>query len=233
MPTIGDVLPRLSKAKVFSVLDAKDGFWKVKVDEERSYLTTFWTPFGRYRWLRMPFGISSAPKMYQRHQCEIIEGLNGVEVVADDILVCGSGDTDAEAVLDHDRNLESLLKRAREVNLKFNKTKLKLRIKAFPYLGNLLTSKGLKPNPAKVEAILKLPKPTDVTAVQRFVGFVNYLSRCLPNLSQKCEPLRRLTDKGATWKWTSKHDHAFQDIKQLVAKAPVLKFYDASEELPI
>ena len=110
--------------------------------------------------------------------------MNGVEGVADDILVYGSGDTDAEAVLDHDRNLESLLKRVREVNLKFNKTKLKLRVKALPYLGNLLTSEGLKPDPAKVEAILKLPKPTVVTAVQRFVGFVNYLSRFLPNLSQ-------------------------------------------------
>jgi len=83
---------------------------------------------------------------------------------------------------------------------------------------------GLKPDPAKVEAILKLPKPTDVTAVQRFIGLANYLSRFLPNFSQKCYPLRRLTDKGATWQWTSKHGHALQDIKQFVVEAPVLKF---------
>jgi len=137
--------------------------------------------------------------------------LNGVEVVADNTLVYGSGDTETEAVVDHDRNLESLLKRAREVNLKFNKTKLRLRIKALPYLRNLLASEGLKPDPAKVKMILKLPKPTVVTAVQRFVDFANYLSRFLPNLSQKCEPLRGLTGKGATWQWTSKHDHVFQD----------------------
>jgi len=87
IPTIDDILPQLSKAKVFSVLDAKDGFWQVKLDEPSSYLTTFWTPFGRYRWLRMPFGISSAPEEFQRWQHEITEGLQGVYVIADDILV--------------------------------------------------------------------------------------------------------------------------------------------------
>jgi len=76
--SINDILPQLSKAKVFSVLDAKDEFWKVKSDGPRSYLTTFWTPFGRYRWLRMPFGISSAPEEFQRRQHEVTEGLLGV-----------------------------------------------------------------------------------------------------------------------------------------------------------
>jgi hypothetical protein len=60
--TIEDLLPDLSKAKIFSVVDAKNGFWHVELDDESSYLTTFNTPFGRYRWLRMPFGISSAPE---------------------------------------------------------------------------------------------------------------------------------------------------------------------------
>ena len=90
--------------------------------------------------------------------------MNGVGVVADNILVYDSGDIVKDALLDHDRNLKSLLKRKRKVNLKFSKTKLKLRVKALPCLGNLLTS-GLKPDPVKVEAILKLHKPTDVTAV--------------------------------------------------------------------
>jgi len=66
IPNIEDILPKLAKAKVFSVLDAKNGFWQVELDEPSSYLTCFWTPFGRYRWLKMPFGISSAPEEYQR-----------------------------------------------------------------------------------------------------------------------------------------------------------------------
>jgi len=64
LPTIEDTIADLAKAKVFSVLDAKDGFWQVKLTTESSYLTTFNTPFGRYRWLRMPFGISSATEEF-------------------------------------------------------------------------------------------------------------------------------------------------------------------------
>jgi len=109
LPTIEEILPRLAKAKVFSVLDVKDGFWQIKLDEESSYLTTFWTPFGRYCWLRMPFGISSAPEEYQRHQHELLEGLHvsGIECIIDDILVYGCGQTIEQAIEDHDKNLKS------------------------------------------------------------------------------------------------------------------------------
>lgn len=65
MPTLEEVLPNLSNAKVFSTLDAKDGFYQIGLDEESSKLTTFWTPFGRYRYLRMPFGISAAPEEFE------------------------------------------------------------------------------------------------------------------------------------------------------------------------
>jgi hypothetical protein len=72
MPTIEEILPELAKAKVFCVADTKNGFWQVKLDEASSYLTTFWTPFGRCRWLRMPFGIATAPEEYQRRQHEVL-----------------------------------------------------------------------------------------------------------------------------------------------------------------
>ena len=110
LPTVEDVTSRLTNAKVFSVLDAKSGFWQVKLTENASYLTTFSTPFGRFRWLRMPFGISSAPEIWQRKMHEAIEGLQGVKVIADDFLVCGFGDTVDEAVKDHDQNLTRLRK---------------------------------------------------------------------------------------------------------------------------
>ena len=66
MPTLQEVLPKLANVKLFSVFDAKDGFHQIKLDEQSSYLTTFWTSFGRYRYLRMPFGISSTPEEYQQ-----------------------------------------------------------------------------------------------------------------------------------------------------------------------
>ena len=103
LPVIDDLLPDLSKAKVFSVCDVKNGFWHVELDEDSSYLTTFGTPFGRYRWLKMPFGISPAPEYFQHRLDQAIEGLPGVRTVADDILISGEGDTVQEAVKDHDK----------------------------------------------------------------------------------------------------------------------------------
>ena len=100
-PTAEDILPKLTKAKVFSVVDAKDGFLQVVLDEPSSYLTTFWTPFGRYRWLRMPFGIKSAPEEFQRRLGESLEGLENIAVIHDDIVIFGSGDSIAEANSSH------------------------------------------------------------------------------------------------------------------------------------
>ena len=148
---------------VFSVLDAKDGFHQVKLDDTSSYLTTFWTPFGCYRYLRMPFGISSAPEELQRRMHMILQGLHRVEVIADDILAFGCGDTDEECQRDHDANLEYLLQRAREQNLKLNKKKLKLCFSEVSYMGHHLTKHGLSPEPTKVKAISDMPRP-DQTA---------------------------------------------------------------------
>ena len=88
MPTIEDVASRLHRAyKVFTSLDVSNRFWRVVLNEESSFSTTFNTPFGRYHWKRMPFGIRSAPELFQRKMHELIEGLRGVEVIADDFVV--------------------------------------------------------------------------------------------------------------------------------------------------
>ena len=86
MPTVDEVLPKLSKAKVFTALDAKDEFHQVKLDNESSLLATLWIPFGRYRYLRMPQGISSALEEYQRCQNEALAGFDGLVLIADDML---------------------------------------------------------------------------------------------------------------------------------------------------
>lgn len=114
IPKLEEILPELHQAKVFSCLDAKKGFWNLKLDERSSKLTTFVTPFGNYRFLRMPFGIKSAMEIYQKRQHLLLQGLKGVVCIADDILVFGSGETTEEAIIDHDKNLRNLLVRIRK-----------------------------------------------------------------------------------------------------------------------
>ena len=231
IPTIEEILPDLKNAKVFSVVDAKDGFWHVPLDNESSLLTTFNTPFGRYRWCRMPFGISTASEEFQRRQDEVVEGLPGVLSVVDDIIIYGEGDTEEEAIRDHDSKFRALMERCRERNLKLNRNKLKLKLKELTFIGHLITDKGIEPDPAKVKAVENMPTPKDVTAVKSFLSFVTYLSKFLPKLSDISEPLRQLTRQGVEFVWTESQESAFNEIKRLVTSKPVLRYYDANEEL--
>ena len=231
MPTLEEVLARISKAKVFSTLDAKDGFYQIKLDEQSSLLTTFWTPFGRYRYLRMPFGISLAPEEFERKLHEHLDDLPGVIVLRDDILVVGNGETQAEADKDHDQNLGGLLERARQIKLRLNSNKMCLRQKEF--MGHIITTEGLKPDPDKVKAVEEMPQPTNKKELQSLLGFVNYLTKFMPNLAEVTQPLRELTRKEARFIWAPQHDKAFQQVKSLVTQHPVLRFYDVNKEVTI
>ena len=131
---------------MFTSLDVRSGFWHIALDEPSSFLTTFHTPFGRYRWRRMPFRICSAPEIFQRRMHELIEEPSGVEVVADDFVVVGRGDTTDDAIKDHDANLEALLQRCAEKGIKLNPDKIKLKI---PFIGHIATSEGLCVDPSK------------------------------------------------------------------------------------
>lgn len=233
MSTLEELLPELSKARIFSSFDAKDGFYQVSPDEESSKLTTFWTPLGRYRYLRMPFGISLAPEVFECKLQECLADLPGVKVIRDDILVVGYGETDSEALINHDQNVIQLLERARQVNLKLNKSKFKLRQAEVKFMGHVISKGGLKPDPDKVTAIKNMPKLESKSEVLTLLGFVNYLSKFLPKLSEVSAPLRELTTEHAEFTWASQHDEAFATIQQLVIQHPVLKFYNIEEDVTI
>ena len=102
-------------------MDALDGFTQVPLEERSSFLTTMQTPWGRYRWLRLPYGVSPAPEEFQHRMQEALDGLEGIANIADDVLCYGLGETPEEAEAEHDRQLISLLDHAKERNLKFNK----------------------------------------------------------------------------------------------------------------
>ena len=155
LPVIDDILPDLSKVKVFSKADLQEGFLQVSLDEASSRLTTFQTPWGRYRWLRMPFGISPAPEVFQMKLHQNLEGLPGIFTIADDNLITGQGDTVQEAEEDHD-NLAKFLSNCREQNIKLKKEKFKYKCEEVQFMGHCLTNEGLKPDPQKVDAILKI-----------------------------------------------------------------------------
>ena len=114
----------------------------------------------------MPFGLFESSEIFQKHLIHALENLPGVLCIADDIIIYGTGETDGEATANHDRSLQDLLQRCKDRGIALNQDKMKLRMSEESFMGHLLTNKGLKPDPAKVEGITKMPKPQDVEGVR-------------------------------------------------------------------
>ena len=134
-------------------LNGKKVFWQVKLTDESSYLTTFNTPWGRKRFLRMPFGISSASEVMQKRNEETFGDIPDVHIIADDMIIAGKDEEE------HDATFRKVMKRAREQNVKFNPEKIQFKVPKVIYMGTEITKDGLRPDPKKVEAITKMPKP--------------------------------------------------------------------------
>ena len=227
MPTRDELLSRLSGVRYISKLDASNGFWQIKLDEASSYLTTFNTPFGRYRYNVLPFGICSAPEVFHKSVRHIFEHMPGVETSMDDILVYG------KTRKEHDERLFMVLKACREANLKLNRNKCEFGKTSVLYMGDIVSVKGLQPDPQKVSAINDMATPTCKQDVLRFLGMVNFQARFVPNLSSYTAPLRELLNKKQDWVWESKHQGAFTQLKHLISTAPVLRFFDPSREIKV
>ena len=214
MRTIEEVISTIPDAKVFSKLDAKSGFLQIKLDEASSLLTTFNTPLGRYRWLRLPFGIKCAPEIFQRIMDQMLEGIEGAAAIMDDILIAGSNTEQ------HDAVLRKVIERATTYNLKLNLQKCLIRQPAVPYIRHLLTSEGLKPDPSKVAAVRAMPTPNNKDDVKRFLGFVTYLAKFIPNLSELDAPLSELLKIDAGFDWQPAQEEAFIKLKEQCCSQP-------------
>ena len=227
MKTIEEVVSSMPDAKVFSVLDAKSGFLQIKLDHESSMLTTFNTPIGRFRWLRLPFGIKCAPEIYQRIMDQMLENIQGATAIMDDILIAGR-DTEH-----HDQILRQVIEKATSYNLRLNYEKCHIRQQSVKYVGHLITADGLKPDPEKTKAVAEMPEPKNQADVKRFLGFVTYLSKFIPNLSEADRPLRSLLKSDVEFEWRSEHKASFQKLKELCTHAPVLAYYDPHKSAEI
>ena len=132
-------------------------------------LVTMHTPWGRYRWIRLPFGISSAPEEFQRSLHDVLCKMDAVVNIADDIIVVGRGESLAAATVDHDRTVVDLLNRLSQANLKLNSDKIKFKSHTPPFIGHVLTPEGLKPSTDIVAVVMDMPQPQDKVATRRFL----------------------------------------------------------------
>jgi hypothetical protein len=177
IPTCDEIVNKLSGKSVFSVIDMSNGFHQIELTKKSSYLCTFITPFGRYKFNRLPFGLSSSPEVFQRECLRIFGDIDGVSVYFDDLIIAANDEKE------HDLILETVIERARKNCVKFNSEKLQYKKAEVKFLGFIFSKDGVKADPSKVESIKNLNVPKNVKQLQRLIGMVNFLNRFIPNLA--------------------------------------------------
>ncbi|UYV81891.1 K02A2.6-like [Cordylochernes scorpioides] len=227
LPTAETIFSELKGATVFSVFDASSAFWQVPLDKESTNLCTIATPFGRFRFKRLPYGLNSASEVFQRCINNILSGLQGTACYMDDILIYGS------TMEEHNRNLETVLRRLEENNVKLIAKKQQIAVDKVNFLGHIISRDGIAIQASRAEAIQKLKRPENKTEVQRFLGMVTYLGKFIPNLSDKTAPLRKLISNKSEWKFGGEENDCFEKLKDMVSNAPILTFFDPTKPITI
>jgi hypothetical protein len=196
---VESVFPKFRGAKYFSKLDMTAGFWQVLLDKVSSKICTFSMPFGRYRYLHLPFGISPAPEVFHRIVGDVIRDLAGVMHFVDDVLVW------EHTQQEHDERLAAVLERFRESGFTFHPVKCKFGKTEVMFLGHLVNGSEIRPNPDKVAVVRQFPVPTSVEEVRRLLGVATYNSKFIPRFSAKTSALRELLKADAAFVWTPRH----------------------------
>ena len=208
-------------------MDTTTRFYQITtLDELSSLMLTFNTAFGRYRYLRLPMRICSAPEVL-KNVYQHLGNLKGVAVYIDDITVYGKSEKD------HDERLYRALEKLVHIGLHLNDEKCMFKQRHVNYLGELITENGIYPDPERVKAIAEMTAPNDNAELQRFLGRETYVGISIPNLSVISTPLRARIMKSANWKWSKKEIDAFENLKQLMTKSPVLQLYDDTKPIKV
>ena len=214
--TTEEITHQLSGSTVFTKLDARSGYWAIELDEESSQLTAFNSPFGRYRFRRLPFGIRLAQDLFQKKMDEVLDGLAGVLNIADDI--CVHGKDKAE----HTTRLRALMTRAEEKGLKFNPNKCAVGLQEVSFFGHVYTAAGVSPDPRKVEAIKGIERPVNAKQLQSFLGLCTYLSPFIPNFSACTHHLRQMLKNDAEFQYSPQAADDFEALKNMISSESVL-----------
>ena len=204
VPTLEEISHKLSGASFFfSKLDAKDSFWSIHLDIPSSYLTTFNTHKGWYRFLCMPFGLKMSQDVFQMCMDQITDRLPGIITIHNDI--CVYGKTQEQ----HDKHLLQLMKTAAKQGLAFNSNKCHISQAQITFHSTIFSAQGMKPDPMKIQALQDLATPQTQKQLQSFLGLVNYLQPFLPGIASKTT---FLCEQISQWDWNPLTDNSFQKL---------------------
>ncbi|XP_062704672.1 uncharacterized protein K02A2.6-like [Aedes albopictus] len=220
LPTPEDIFTKLAGKRVFSIIDLSDAYLQVEVDDVSKKLLTINTHRGLYRFNRLAPGVKSAPGAFQQLMAKMIADLEGVDAFLDDFIV------HSEDEENHYRILTALFKRLREYGFRLRLEKCKFNQEEIKYLGLIVNENGIRPDPTKIEAIVHMPAPTNVSTLRSFLGAVNFDGKFVREMHQLRHPLDNLLKKDAKFIWSKECQQAFADIKRILQSNLLLTHYN-------
>ena len=209
-----------SSARYFTKFDALSGYHQIPLAEESQKLTTFITPFGRYKFLRAPFGLSSISDHYNRRMADALSGIPRIRRITDDFVAY---DATWEA---HVLHVIDILQRCTERGITLNSSKFVFGQTEIEFGGYILSQDGYRIHPDLTAAIRDFPLPSNRTDLRSFFGLANQLSTFTDEIAKKMEPLRDLLKQKNEFQWDIVQDQAFEATKQALSTTPVLAYYD-------
>ena len=219
IPKIQDILSRRKGYKFFTKIDISMQYHTFELDDESKELCTIVTPFGKYRYKRLPMGIKESPDIAQEIMETTLNDLREfLEIYIDDIGVFSN------SWEEHVSHLQQTLSRLEQAGFTVNPLKCEWATQETDWLGYWLTPNGLKPWNKKVKAILAIKPPKNKKQLRSFIGAITFYRNMWPHRSHILAPLTAMTGNNTSFKWKEIHQKAFDQIKAIISKSTLLLY---------
>ena len=223
LPKIDEMYAKLKGAKVFSTIDLRSGYHHIALGKISRAKTAFVTPFGKYKFLRVPFGLAQAPTYFQLLMNKVLHGLDFAMTYLDDIIIFSKNK------LQHLEHLETVFSHLREAGLKMKCSKCDFFKKEIHYPGHLISTEGISPLPNKLDCIQHMPVPKNVKEIKQFLGLTGYYRKFVRRFADISRPLTTLTKKDKKFEWPPACQKSFDLLKETLCSEPILKYADTSK----
>ena len=219
-PRVEDFIYRLHDCKIFTKLDLRQGYHQLALDPSTKQVATFSTPWGNYRPQRLVFGAKSSQDVFDEAMFRVFGDIHHCMNQRDDILLGGRDKTE------HREVLKTILKRARDHGITFNREKCQFGMEQIEFFGHVFSKDGLKPSPDKVRAVKECGMPENKEAVRSFLGMAGYLDNFIENYAAIAAPLYQLTRKETKFAWGKQEKEAFRRIQDNISSEKTMAFFD-------
>ena len=223
LPKIDEMYVKLKGAKFFSTINLRSGYYHIALGKHSRAKMAFVTPFGKYKFLQVPFGLAQAPAYFQHLMNQVLDNCSFAMTYLDDIIIF------SETEEEHLSHIEEIFRRLEAADLKMKRSKCDFFKKHIHYLGHLISADGIRPLKDKLDTIHDMPAPRNSKEVKQFLGLIGYYRKFVPHFAALSRLLTKLTCKDKLFDWMHECQKAFNTLKESLCDQPILKYADTQK----